>query len=225
MKWFKISFEDVFFNGLSNAEIGILIRYRCLCQQKEVDALTWEQICFNFDRKDRKVISKLVGISPEVDPEFTQSSPEVEPKYDQSTTEVRPKLSSKNNDVPIIYNINNNTIIKTEKREERDKKDKRDCADAPSKPEVKNYAFEGKVIRLNQKDFDNWQKAYPDLNLYAECLQRDAYLAKQPPDEQKRWYVSTSAYFIKQNERRKLQNREFGDEQESDEDWLRRSVM
>ena len=75
-----------------------------------------------------------------------------------------------------------------------------------SAPAAKKYAFEGKVIKLTQKDFDNWQKAYPDLNLYAECLQRDNYLAEQPPDEQKRWFLSTSAFFIKQNERRKTQN-------------------
>lgn len=75
-----------------------------------------------------------------------------------------------------------------------------------SAPAAKKYAFEGKVIKLTQKDFDNWLKAYPDLNLYAECLQRDNYLAEQPPDEQKRWFISTAAFFIKQNERRKAQN-------------------
>lgn len=85
-------------------------------------------------------------------------------------------------------------------------------ADAPKK-----YAFEGKVIRLNQKDFDSWQRAYPDLNLYAECLQRDAYLAKQPPDEQKNWFVSTGAYFIKQNAYRKAQNSNL--EQPKDPDY------
>lgn len=75
------------------------------------------------------------------------------------------------------------------------------------KPEAqKTYAFEGNVIKLNEKDFNSWQKAYPDLNLYAELLQRDKYLAAQPPDEQKRWFLSTSKFFIKQNALRKAQN-------------------
>lgn len=68
------------------------------------------------------------------------------------------------------------------------------------------YAFEGKVIKLKQKHFDEWQRAYPDLNLYAECLMRDDWLKDQPEAERQRWFISTAAYFAKQNERRKVQN-------------------
>lgn len=75
----------------------------------------------------------------------------------------------------------------------------------------KKYAFEGKVIRLTQADFDRWRRAYPDLNLWGELMLRDDWLAKQPPDEQKSWFMSTSQYFIKQNEKRKKQNAELGD--------------
>ena len=71
---------------------------------------------------------------------------------------------------------------------------------------TESYAFEGVVIKLKQKDFNNWEKAYPDLNLYAECVVRDGWLSTQPEAEQKRWFMSTAAYFAKQNEKRKKQH-------------------
>lgn len=93
-----------------------------------------------------------------------------------------------------------------------------------SSPDLKKYAFEGKIIKLNQKDFDNWQKAYPDLNLYGECLLRDDWLSKQTPDVTKEWFLSTSQYFLKQNELRKRQNAEIAEkehktEQKKEHDW------
>lgn len=75
-----------------------------------------------------------------------------------------------------------------------------------SAEKAKEYAFEGEVIKLKQKDFDAWKQAYPDLNLYAECLVRDNWLKEKPEEERKRWFMSTAAYFAKQNERRKIQN-------------------
>lgn len=82
-------------------------------------------------------------------------------------------------------------------------------ADAPNKSA---YAFEGKIIKLKQKDFDAWKLAYPDLNLRAELMQRDDWLAKQPEAEQKRWFMSTGQYFIKRNEYRKAQNAEIAEQ-------------
>ena len=74
------------------------------------------------------------------------------------------------------------------------------------------YAFEGKVIKLTHKDYENWQKAYPDLNLYAECLVRDEWLSKQP--DTKNWFISTAKYFVNQNEERKKQH------EEKENDWV-----
>ena len=73
---------------------------------------------------------------------------------------------------------------------------------------ITEYVFEGEVIKLKQKEFDDWVKAYPDLNLYAECVVRDGWLSTQPESERKRWFVSTAAYFAKQNEKRKKQHEE-----------------
>ena len=98
-------------------------------------------------------------------------------------------------------------------------------AAAPKNPDGKKYAFEGKIIRLTSEDFAAWEEAYPDLNLRAELLQRDLWLQSQPPDVRKNWFLTTSQYFIRQNERRKVQNREFDEEQEDLESWLKRSVV
>ena len=71
---------------------------------------------------------------------------------------------------------------------------------------ITEYVFDGKVIKLKQKNFDDWQKAYPHLNLYAECVVRDGWLSTQPESERNRWFVSTAAYFAKQNEKRRRQH-------------------
>ena len=78
---------------------------------------------------------------------------------------------------------------------------------------------------MTSEDFAAWEEAYPDLNLRAELLQRDLWLQSQPPDVRKNWFLTTSQYFIRQNERRKVQNREFDEEQEDLESWLKRSVV
>ncbi len=89
------------------------------------------------------------------------------------------------------------------------------------KDKKNKYIFEGKIIKLNAKDFNDWQLAYPDLNLRAECLQRDKWLQGQPLEEQKKWFITTSAYFIKQNEKRKRQNAELNEKYETEEEcWF-----
>lgn len=122
--WFKVNVNEVLCTGLSNSELGIMIRYKALCEHFGVDNLTWQKIEFNFDCKERKVVSKLFGILPEVSPDMNQSSPEVEPKLVGSLTEVSPKFTRSSPEVcpkkgsrikdlknPYnIYNIYNNTI-------------------------------------------------------------------------------------------------------------------
>ena len=50
------------------------------------------------------------------------------------------------------------------------------------------------------------------MNLRAELLQRDIWLKEQPPEEQKKWFLTTSQYFIKRNEIRKAQNAEISEQ-------------
>lgn len=192
----KINKNDILFCGRSNSEIGIFVRYKAICDNFETDALTWKQICSNFDRKERKIVSELFGILPEVSSKFNQSSTEVSSKLGT-------QKDNKNNDLACarVNNIPDETRLDETRRDYI-------SADAPNK----RYAFEGKIIKLKQKDFDAWKLAYPDLNLRAELLQRDIWLQAQPPEEQKKWFLSTSQFFIKQNERRKAQNADIAEQ-------------
>lgn len=209
MKWFKIDFNDVFLNGLTHAEVGCVVAYKCMCQQLDVDELNDKQLKSIFSSREIKFVQNYFKLCSK----NNQSLSEVSQEFVQKTPKVCSKKESKNNNLDIIYNIYNNNI-----KEKTDKTDKTEERENSGEPPKKQYAFEGKIIRLTQVDFDKWKKAYPDLNLYAELLQRDSWLAEQPLEEQKRWYMSTSQFFIKQNERRKSQANNNNVEQER-EDW------
>ncbi|WP_063657741.1 hypothetical protein [Candidatus Arsenophonus triatominarum] len=58
------------------------------------------------------------------------------------------------------------------------------------------YAFEGKVIRLNHKDFADWQKLYPNLDLPSELLRLDI---EYQHDKPKKWFITTSQKLNYQN--------------------------
>ena len=189
---------------------------------KFYDALT----AYVFDEvepEDAIIKSLIIAISPSLDKEEKRGgnhNPTGQNQYSKDKQEEKEVKECQNNNTLGQKEVKNGqsgqSFLETETRN-GNKKQETEINIPPSENKFssvgissavgeKKYAFEGKVIKLNQKDFDNWQKAYPDLNLYAECLQRDNYLAEQPPDEQKRWFLSTSAFFIKQNERRKAQN-------------------
>lgn len=178
--------------------------------------------------QDPIIKSLIIAISPSLDKEDKRGGAREGAGAPKNNQNAKSKSNSEGETIKNNQNNQNNqSFLETETETRNGNKKQEDnippsedksssvgifSADAPKK-----YAFEGKVIRLNQKDFDSWQRAYPDLNLYAECLQRDAYLAKQPPDEQKNWFVSTGAYFIKQNAYRKAQNSNL--EQPKDPDY------
>lgn len=60
---------------------------------------------------------------------------------------------------------------------------------------VKAYAFEDGIIRLNQRDFDAWQKAYSQLDLAAELLS----LSKWAESEGKNWFHAVKGALAKRN--------------------------
>ena len=70
---------------------------------------------------------------------------------------------------------------------------------------VPDYAFSGTVIRLNQKDFDTWEASFPHIDLRAELVARDAWLASDEasPDDRKRWFHSTPQHFANRNQKAK----------------------
>ena len=76
------------------------------------------------------------------------------------------------------------------------KKDK--TADAAT---TTRYAFEGKIVRLVEKHFDQWKLAFSNLDLTAELIARDAWLAsdRAKDSDRKNWFISTSKYLVNRN--------------------------
>jgi len=62
----------------------------------------------------------------------------------------------------------------------------------------KEYAFEGKVIRLTKKDYDSWQKTFKNIpNLDAVLMSRDVWLSQEAEDKARsRWFMSTVNYLV-----------------------------
>ena len=151
-------------------------------------------------------------------PEGNQNAKKTTEKQPQNNLK-QPKTTQNNSETTPLETETRNKKLETE-TETRNKK-----LETESKATSRPYAFVGKVIRLTPKDFDSWLDTFPDLNLRAELVVRDDYLAKQSETEQKNWFMSTFQYFIKQNAKRKSQNDNLKDEETEDlEDWLRRSV-
>jgi hypothetical protein len=87
--------------------------------------------------------------------------------------------------------------LETEKRQRREEADK--TADAVSI--LKAYVFEGEIVKLKKKHFDDWTTAFPNLDLRAELTARDIWLASdRASDEDRRnWFISTSKYLANEN--------------------------
>lgn len=66
------------------------------------------------------------------------------------------------------------------------------------------YAFEAGLIRLTQKDYDQWKKIYPRLNLDAELLQLSRYAEKQGSN----WFFAVSGALTKRDRELGIQERE-----------------
>jgi uncharacterized protein YdaU (DUF1376 family) len=62
--------------------------------------------------------------------------------------------------------------------------------------------WQGRVIKLNAKDLGKWTEAYPRLDLSAELLAYDQYLAEQGV---KSWFARTSQYLANRNMKAKAQ--------------------
>ena len=183
---------------------------------KFYDAIT-DYVFDGVEPKDEMTSILLTAIKPSLDKEDARGgkrnragAPENNQNAKkQSKQEEREKETIKNNQ----NNQNNQSFLETVAVAEtvaETETENKNSGKPPFERDGKKYAFEGKVIRLTQVDFDRWRLAYPDLNLWGELMLRDDWLVKQPPDEQKRWFMSTSQYFIKQNEKRKKQNAEIG---------------
>ncbi len=90
---------------------------------------------------------------------------------------------------------------------------------APSTSSTKNsYAFTGKIVRLTQTDFDQWEKSFRHIDLRGALQSRDDWLAELPENDRRRsssgWYRPTSNWLASRNEQAATQVRH--DDAESD---------
>lgn len=92
---------------------------------------------------------------------------------------------------------NQDTIQDVDKDKDKDR----------DKDKDKEYAFEGEVIKLNQKDYDSWKERFNLLDFDYELEKRDIWLKEQ--QNTKNWFISTAQYFLKlQNEKEKAREKE-----------------
>lgn len=63
------------------------------------------------------------------------------------------------------------------------------------------YAFDGAILKLKQKHFDDWTKAYSSIDLRAELTARDAWLGsdRATDADRRNWFISTSKYLANRN--------------------------
>lgn len=61
--------------------------------------------------------------------------------------------------------------------------------------ETKNdYAYNGEVIKLNEKDYNEWKEKFNLLDFDYELEKRDIWLSGQ--ENTKSWFISTKQYFL-----------------------------
>lgn len=225
MEWIKIPTDSVLYSEFKNHELLVIIKYQALFCQLEKEP-SESQLSRIFTKKELKFIESYKEVVQELCESQINS---VARKRNKDKENYKQKQSvSKNSASGKEAESERNggaDKIREDKRREEEKKErverKKFSAVAPAK-QSSGYAFEGKVIRLTEKDFDGWQKSFPDLNMRAELMVRDDWLSTQPEAVQKRWFQSTASFFIKQNAMRKAQN---DDEKTEDlEEWLKRSV-
>lgn len=93
------------------------------------------------------------------------------------------------------------------KKETTSSDQKEDFRDTPieSPSLASKYAFEGKIVKLNQRNFDLWKRAYSFLDLAAELIARDAYLAsdRATDADRKNWFASTAQHLANRNQKAK----------------------
>jgi len=70
-------------------------------------------------------------------------------------------------------------------------------------------AFDGRVIRLKQSDFDRWHAAYPAIDLMAALQSRDDWLWHEADEKlRKRWFIPTSNYLANLQSKAKAAEKE-----------------
>jgi hypothetical protein len=71
--------------------------------------------------------------------------------------------------------------------------------------EQPQHEFDGVIIKLRKKHFEDWTKAYSFIDLRSELTARDAWLAsdRATDADRKNWFISTSKYLANRNQEAK----------------------
>jgi hypothetical protein len=89
--------------------------------------------------------------------------------------------------------------------EQKQNRAERDAANAVS-PSAKSYAFEAGVIRLLDKDFNQWKAAYQHLDLEAELLSLAEWA-----EQQRSWFNAVKGALAKRNREARDRNSRNGE--------------
>ena len=94
-----------------------------------------------------------------------------------------------------------------------------------ARPPAQSYAFEGKVIRLTQKDFDQWRKVYHAIpDLLAELNALDVWASNQSEAKQKAWFQSVSGSLNRKHQELLVQKADVPNGQMSFEEQSRKAL-
>lgn len=111
------------------------------------------------------------------------------------------QLSSETGDAASDAQVTHQRRTSDAKKKEG-KEIKETTARADAHDSGREYAFEGAVVRLSQKDFDGWAVAYhaiPDLR--AELASIDGWWQGQPAEKRAKWFVATSSMLNKRHQK------------------------
>lgn len=157
------------------------------------------------ERSIRSSLSKLKSTSEVTIKSTNKFSIVTIVKWEEYQVEIKEATSkTTNNQSP--KRPTNDQQTTTNKNDKNDKNDK-NIGVAPSR-----YFFEGEIIRLNERDFRKWEKAYsaiPDLR--AALQAKDDYLSQQPDEKQKGWFFFVSSQLANDHQRflaQRIQQRE-----------------
>ena len=61
------------------------------------------------------------------------------------------------------------------------------------------YRWEGRVIRLLEKDYDQWKRSFPHIELDGCLVAKDAELSDGTDAERKKWFANTAMWLMAMN--------------------------
>jgi len=169
---------------LGLTEVSRLVGAKTAAQKKAVESVLNEffeknQFGWNNKRADAEIL-KFRDKSEKAKISATSKWTAVRTHSEGIANAVHPHSDGNANHKPITKN--------QEKKEESSS-----GADAP------DYAFDGKVIKLNHGDFSRWKKTYHKIpDLMAELEKADCWYSETPPPDGK-WFQRVSAWLSKEH--------------------------